>query len=390
MKLSIVSFITSFLFGLGYSILVSRFLGVEARGIFYQYQMVSLVFATICYSSFSQVCFEYFRDTAKKVTDVTKYIAGIVLFVTAISLLFSWGYAYYTKGLDWRLLFALIISQGVMIFGVEASKYFIGLAHFYKVTIAQVLFPFITVLAFYGLVGNFDVHDAVVSSSIAYVTVSVISLWAISKYRVKLDPVNQTRFISRFGSLFFVRAFSTVTNYLERLLLVAVCDAKVLGAISICYSLETVSSRFYQFLANLSANKLAKNDASNLDKINLISVSLGVGGLLASYLIGDLIITLLFGAEFEYAFQYLLYVIAVSVLNGICWVSSQKWLLSQSLKYVYIRQWLSLFVPALAFSVIYVSTQALSVFDVLSVAVFTAILRLVYTLFINKYVQPKI
>ncbi|MEG3765201.1 hypothetical protein [Alteromonas sp. 14N.309.X.WAT.G.H12] len=381
------SFLLNILFGFGYAVIISRLLGVESRGVVYAYQLPSLFIATIVYSIFSQPIFEYTGKISAGKTTLHPIVYSLVT-ATVIAFIVSYLYDFFSQSsLDLLYFNLLIITQGINLF-------FIGLARFNSskkryifssITTPACLF-LVTFSAFlyFGYL-NEDLTLALIAVSYSLSTAAIlltISNQVEISFQKKQFSIKQ--FTSRLMSIFIHKSLNVVSNYIDKLIIVSFFSSTTVGLIATCMTLESVSSKLYNMMANYQLNNVSNKRAKRRDTkiLYLAGAVIGLGGVGIAYLFGALIIELMFGNEFVDAAQFLWIIIATSVANGITWLISQDWLLQKSYRKIYLRQTLGLAVIAIGLLLIQVIGKDVQFF--LLTVFISVVAKLIYTVIRKK------
>lgn len=381
-KLSTV-FIINLIAGLGYSILLARVLGVEERGIVYAYQMPSLFIVSLVFSVFSQPIFE---DYKKRNEDVANFLF-IIKCLLICSLLSATLCVIYqlilAKNINLWLLVLITLAQGINIFFMEFSKFNKSTSRYIFSTAAMPAFLFSVTGLFYFISTPFDSSAAVIAILTAYTCSAFVTLLVIRNQIdfsfKKNNPKILKTFFKRVADMFIFRALGTVATYIDRLLVITFFPITTIGLVSACMSLESVSSRLYQTIANFQMNKIANKVGQKQSDKGFFTVIflLGVAGIAFSVIFGELLITLIFGQTFAQASNYLPAIIATSVINGFSWVVTQSWLLDASYRKIYLRQLLGITVLLISFT--FSIFMGVGIIGLLYSALLSAITKLIYT-----------
>lgn len=383
-KLSSFSFLSSLIFGLGFSIATSRLLGVSDKGVFFNYQVIALVAATIIFAPISQVLFELLRDYVLDINKLLNILVASILTLIIFSFLSCIALSVFFD-LNFILIFTLLIGQGLMIGLLEFGKFRLDLNKFLILNSIQGFLPLaILLLAFFSLV-EFSYFEAIISTSIGYLLVSFFGLLLVKNSKNPQSKSNKIKPRERYLSILFVKTLGSIVNYTDRIIMISFLDNRSMGLISVCYNLETVSSKFYQFVANTKLNFLSKNDNTKSKFIDTIAIVCAFLGLSATYFLGSLIIKFVFGIEYIEAYEYLLIIILISSINGLSWITSQHWILADSLRYIHIRQFLGLFSIFFILFIYYVLEVKFSLDYILLAVFISSAVRFIFTLWINFY-----
>ena len=383
-KLSSFSFLTSLFFGLGFSIATSRLLGVVDKGIFFNYQVISLVAATIIFAPISQVLFEFLRDYKLDINKLLKTSLTIILTILICSFLSCIVLTVFFD-INFLLIFTLLIGQGLMIGLLEFGKFKLNLNKFLILNSIQSFLPLLILLLAYYFLVDFDYFEAIIATSIGYLLVAFLGLFFLEKSTTPPSLSDKIKPKERYLSILFVKTLGSIVNYTDRMIMVSFLDNRSMGLISICYNLETVSSKFYQFVANTKLNFLSKNDHSKSKFIDTVAFVCACLGLLITYFLGSFIIKIVFGIEYVEASKYLILIILISSINGISWIISQHWILAYSLRHIHIRQILGLFSIFLILFTYYAFEVKISLNYILLAVFVSSVTRLLFTLWINFY-----
>jgi O-antigen/teichoic acid export membrane protein len=390
-KLSTV-FVINLIAGLGYSILLARVLGVEERGIVYAYQMPSLFIVSLIFSVFSQPIYEDYKKRNEDTADflfIIKCLALCSLLSVITCVIYQLLLA---KNIELWLLVLITLAQGINIFFMELSKFNKNTSRYILSTAAMPTFLFTVTGVYYYTSASFDSSDAVTAILTAYVCSAFVTLLVISnQIDFSLKVNNQktvTAFVKRIADMFIFRALGTVAIYIDKMLIITFFPANIIGLVAACMSLESVSSRLYQTLANFQMNKIANRDGQlQSDKsFFIIILLLSITGITFSIIFGELLVTLIFGQAFAQASSYLPVIIATSVINGFAWVVTQSWLLDASYTKVYLRQLLGISVLLLSFTTSIVMEAG--IIGLLYSALLSALAKLIYTYVIYQQQLP--
>lgn len=378
--------------GLGYSILLARVLGVEERGIVYAYQMPSLFIVSLIFSVFSQPIYEDYKKRNEDTADflfIIKCLALCSLLSVITCVIYQLLLA---KNIELWLLVLITLAQGINIFFMELSKFNKNTSRYILSTAAMPTFLFTVTGVYYYTSASFDSSDAVTAILTAYVCSAFVTLLVISnQIDFSLKVNNQktvTAFVKRIADMFIFRALGTVAIYIDKMLIITFFPANIIGLVAACMSLESVSSRLYQTLANFQMNKIANRDGQlQSDKsFFIIILLLSITGITFSIIFGELLVTLIFGQAFAQASSYLPVIIATSVINGFAWVVTQSWLLDASYTKVYLRQLLGISVLLLSFTTSIVMEAG--IIGLLYSALLSALAKLIYTYVIYQQQLP--
>lgn len=383
------SFLLNILFGFGYAVIISRLLGVESRGVVYAYQLPSLFIATIIYSIFSQPIFEYTGKISKGKTTLLPIVYSLII-ATVIACIISYLYDFFSQSsLDLLYFNLLIMTQGINLF-------FIGLARFNssknRYILSSITTPaclFLVTFSAFLLFGYLD-EDLTLTLIAASYSLSTAAIILTISNQVEIsfrrkEHFSIKGFTSRLMSIFIHKSLNVISNYIDKLIIVSFFSSTTVGLIATCMTLESVSSKLYNMMANYQLNNVSNKRAKGRDTkiLYLAGALIGLGGVGTAYLFGALIIELMFGTEFADAAQFLWIIIATSVANGITWLISQDWLLQKSYRKIYLRQILGLAVIAIGLLLIQVIGKDV-LFFLLTVFV-SVVVKLIYTVIRKKY-----
>lgn len=378
-KSSSISFVGTFATGFLYSVFLSRLLGAEGRGDFFELQMYSLVVSGIIGPALGQ----YLYEISESIKDLVRSIlfSCLLIFVVAVFIGLIFYYLSYYDFSTLMVLMFLLASQSFMIFMLELTKFSVDLALYQIVLFFQSLVLFISVAILYFLAIEIDVNEMVMVAIVSYFIVSfAIILLVLLNYR---SSSSGDVTIARFFSIAGFRGVGSVINYFDRFLIIALADSKVLGGVAVCYSLESISSRFFQYFSNIRMNLIVNSSSAKLVMMNYMVLLCGVVGVLLTYYLGSYFLSLFFGGEFTFAHSYLVMIILISVLNGVSWYYSQSWTLFSSHKYIYYKQILGVLFVIFMFGLNFFIPGFLEVIHVFGILVVSSMTRLFYTLYIN-------
>lgn len=382
-KSSSISFVGTFLTSFFYSIFLSRLLGTDGRGELFELQMYSLVASGIMGPAFGQYLYE--KNNSLKGLIKSVYFSVIVIIIMAVSI----GYLYFLspKNKDFiaiSLVF-LIFFQTFMLMMLELVKFLVKLRIYQIVLFAQsfILFSFLTVI--YVLSINISVKDAINIAIVSYAFISILITFVLYFHHNFTFQKNIT--IVRFIAIVGFRSFGSIVNYSDRLLIISIADVKTLGGVAVCYSLESISSKFFSFFSNIRMNLIVTSSSKKLITMNYLIAVSGLLGIILSYYLGAYFLALFFGEEFSFASTFLIFIIIISALNGISWYFSQSWILTSSLKYIYYRHGLGLMFILIIIAINLLIPAWLTVEIVYSILVFSSIIRLAYTTLVNLIVR---
>ena len=387
------AFLLNMASGFGYSVLLSRLLGVEGRGIVYSYQMPALFLATMTFSLLSQPIFEDYKRLQKEAADLIFIFKCLILSAITASL-FSIFYSTLSGVIiNPLILCSITVAQGINLFAIELAKFNNSSKRYILSSAATPALLFIVSSVAFFVIPDFNEVTALTSIILSYIA-SFLLIIFLTKNQFSLDWQSRKRvdltLIKRVGSMFIFRALGAITTYLDKLLIISFFSPRVVGLIAVCMSLESISSKLYTMLANYHMNQTAHDRESPKEKFNfyMLVCFLGVIGITFTYLLGEWFIKLIFGNDFKEASNFLTIIIATSVINGICWVISQKWMLAKSLNRIYIRQILGIFIFICGFGVSLFND--FGILGVLYSALFASIGKLIFTLslFTDKGTKP--
>lgn len=376
-------FIINLAFGLGYAVLISRLLGVESRGIVYSYQMPALVIATVIFSSLSLPVHRYFKDMGYSGIPLKQFLVLISLSIM-LSLVVSILYVdIINNGLSVFLMSLVVVSQGINVLFIELSKFNVLSAKFFKSSLVTPILLFIITVVSYFIFGNFSTEIVIYSIVIAYSISSLISLFLLkNQFNVNgLFSLPNLSFYKDFFRYLIFKGISILSVYLDKLFIIGFYSKSVVGLVAVCMSLESVSSKFFSFLANFEMNNISKDNPDLKLRCNLhaLTCCVAILGVFFTYFLGDFFIVFFFGEEYRAAQTYLIYIVATSVINGICWTVSQDWLLASFYKRIYTRQ--AIGVLAVGVGLVIVDIWNLSAEVLLQFVLLSSCLRLAFTVF---------
>jgi O-antigen/teichoic acid export membrane protein len=279
-------------------------------------------------------------------------------------------------------LFALSVSQGLSIFLQELAKYNASKKRFLFTQLSAPALLMCSTLLLILLFENITIPLALVALILAYFIAHLISLFFIKNTFLRNQkPVKFTNFFPSLAKFSGFKILSVFANYFDKFLIITLFAPIVAGYIAVCMTLESVSSKLFTFLSNMEMNALANRIEKQrvVSKLVILSFILGGIGLVFSLLFGHFVLTLLFGAEFSPAYQFLNIIIFVSVANGIAWVASQRWIIEQRYMRIYSRQLFGIAVVLIGG--IYVALNDADAISFLYVMSLSSLLRFIFTFY---------
>lgn len=382
-KSSSISFAGTFLTGFFYSIFLSRLLGTDGRGELFELQMYSLVASSIIGPAFGQYLYEKSNSLNGLIRRI--FYSGVAILLLALSIGCSFYFSKDNNKLIALALIFLTFFQSLMLLMLELVKFLVKLRIYQIVLFTQslILFSFLAVL--YGFSIDITVLDAMIVAIISYALISILIYFVL--YFHHHIPLNKNVTFVRFFAIAGFRSFGSIVNYSDRLLVISIADVKTLGGVAVCYSLESISSKFFSFFSNMKMNHIASSSSNKLTLMNFIIVISGLLGVIISYYLGAYFLTLFFGEEFSFASIFLVYIITISSLNGISWYFSQNWVLSSSLRYIYYRHGLGIIFILIIIATSILIPAWLTVENVYNILVTSSVIRLMFTIIINLVIK---
>ncbi|MDO6454345.1 hypothetical protein Q4490_12295 [Neptunomonas phycophila] len=384
------TFLFTVVFGLGYSVLLSRILGVEQRGVFYSYQLIALFLITLVVLPLGQSYFEScYKKNDKQIIDLSFFT---LFFFSFLVLVFPLCFYVVSNGLSIFHALILVFFQGLALYFLEFFKFSLDKNSYLRFISLQTFFPFLLVSVGFviGFDSTFEYLFLYVVSFLLLLCFLIIAL--LKKYSFTFSIFTSIKFfdVSRFFSLFIYRSLGAGVTYIDKFFLTYFLDTRALGLIAVCVSLESVSSKFFQIFANVKANDISNKSKINFSSFNVFCALSGIVGIGLTFLFGRFFIDLFFGSDFSDANSYFLIILTISVVNGTSWVFSQRWIQDpEMIRYVYMRQVIGIFIFLVLFSSFYRLKVNEFDFLILYSALVSSLVRFLFTVFINKKVYTR-
>lgn len=389
--------------GLGFilSILLARFLGPEARGVYGSILTIAILIAGFSQLGLAQGYVYHRRQSGLNGLSVLLTSFVLILFTAIVLLIITQQFFILEVLTPYLLLIVLLSLINSCYSYFQNSAQIDQQLHFYN--LLKITLPFLNVLAvlaFYGIFGELTVWAAV-SILIFTTLLSALCLaWHVITREIKAKKSVATSMVNDVKpSLFFSRImgysskiYGTATigifiNSIDKIVLLGIGSMKDFGLYSVAYGLsrmigiipETLSTVIYARFAGNSEIELAlvvKRIFAVLF-IPLMSLSVLIS-LMATWFI-----VWLFGDEYQAATLPFIILLFEAVISSLGWLLSQRFNAAGRPGLVFFRQVISI-IPLIV--IIFYPFESNLLIVVSSALLISAVLRLVMTLVLYKKV----